>query len=429
MDLSRILGGISMKTGIASIIKRIISVILTAGICAGVFSGCEGEKKIEEVSLSVWCAKDDISMISRMVGEFKEKYKDEAIFSVTISAEGEDTCRDTILANPDGAADVFSFAADQFNSLYNAGALLQITENADKIIAENGTETSGAVISASRGGKLYAYPATASNGYFLYYNSKYLTADDVKSFDRILEVAASNGKKVTMDFGSGWYIYSFFKGAGLDVSLSEDGKTNKCDWNSTSGDFSGVDVAEAMLKIASSSGFLAGNDDILKAGANDGSVIAGISGTWLSTDIQNAFGDGYAAAKLPEYTIKGSKAQMHSFAGYKLMGVNAHTKNPKWSQRLAEWLTNEENQLTRFKERGEGPSNINAASKEEVKQSIAISALSEQSRYGHLQDVADTFWTPTYVFGTTIAALNIDNIDLQTLLDTMVAGITESVKS
>lgn len=412
-----------MTRGFAVKIWAFASAFMALVIAVGVLSGCGRKDEPEEVMLSVWCAGEDIPMISRMVDEFKEMHKDEAVFSITISAEGEDTCKDTILANPEAAADVFSFAADQFNSLYDAGVLLQITEDADKIIEENGSSSSGAVMSASHDGKLYAYPATASNGYFLYYNTEYLTEDDVKSFDRILEVAAENGKKVTMDYSSGWYIYSFFKGAGLEVTLSDDGKTNICNWNATSGNYTGVDVAQAMLDIAKNDGFLAGGDDILKAGAKDGSVIAGISGTWLSTDIMEAFGDGYAAAKLPEYTIKGDSVQMHSFAGYKFIGVSANTKNPKWSQLLAQWLTNEENQLTRFRERGEGPSNVNAASTDEVKASIAISALSEQSVYGHLQNVADTFWNPTYVFGTTIAAKNMDNVDLQVLLDTMVTGI------
>lgn len=418
-----------MTKGSAVKLKRITSVLASLAITAGVFSGCKGSKAPEDVMLSVWCANEDIPMVTGMIDEFKEKYKNEAVFSITISAEGEDTCKDTILSNPDAAADVFTFAADQFNSLCDAGVLLEITEDADKIIEENGSSSSGAVMSASRDGKLYAYPATASNGYFLYYNSEYLTEDDVKSFDRILEVAAENGKKVTMDLSNGWYIYSFFKGAGLEVELNEDGKTNFCNWNSTGGDYSGTDVAQAMLNIAANNGFLAGGDDILKAEAKNGSVIAGISGTWLSNDMKEAFGDGYAAAKLPEYMIKGDSVQMHSFAGYKLIGVNSNSESPKWSHLLARWLTNEENQLTRFRKRGEGPSNVNAASTDEVKASVAIAALSEQSAYGHLQNVADTFWNPSYVFGTVIAAKNVDNIDLQVLLDTMVTGITEEPES
>ncbi len=34
-------------------------------------------------------------------------------------------------------------------------------------------------------GKLYAYPLTADNGYFLFYNKAYLSDQDVQAMDRI----------------------------------------------------------------------------------------------------------------------------------------------------------------------------------------------------------------------------------------------------
>ncbi len=230
-----------------------------------------------------------------------------------------------------------------------------------------------------------------------------------------------------MDFTSGWYIYSFFKGAGLDVSLNEDGLTNSCDWNSadTAGvKYKGRDVAEAMLKIAENGGFLNCGDETFVNGAADGSIIAGINGTWNAVNIEEAYGENYAAAKLPEYTIAGDSVQMCSFAGYKLMGVNSATEEPEWSMSLAQWLTNEENQMTLFRLKGEGPSNVKAAASEEVRAAKAIAALGEQSAYGYLQNVGGSYWTPTNVFGTTIAARNPDGTDLQKLLDTMVKGIT-----
>lgn len=402
--------------------KKIAAVLLTFAMVSGVFSGCKAEP--EAVNLSLWCAPDDIPMITEMVEAFKEQHKSEAIINVTISEEDEPNCRTTVLANPQAAADVYTFPADQFRALYKGGALLEITENTDTIIADNGGMSAGVVKSATADGKLYAYPATASNGYFLYYNSKYLTEEDVKSFDRILEVAAANDKTVCMDFSSGWYIYSFFKGAGLDVGVNEDETANHCNWNSIDGKYKGTDVAEAMLKIATHKGFRSLGDDSFVQGAKDGTIIAGVSGTWKSTDISEAFGDGYAAAKLPEFTIKGDSVQMSSFAGYKLLGVNAYTQNPEWSMKLAEWLTNEQNQMERFRKRGEGPSNIKAAESPEIQQSPAMAAFAEQSVYSELQNVLDTYWNPTYVFGTIIAAGNPDNLDIRTLLDTMTEEIT-----
>lgn len=408
--------------------KKFLSLILTAACCigiAGITSGC----KPEEVTLSVWCAHDDIALTEKLIEEFKNENSGKALFNITISEEEELSCKETVLANPATAADLFSFAADQYKELHDANALLEITLNTNEIIEANGGCESGAVRCASSDGKLFAYPRTASNGYFLYYNSDYLTEEDVKSFERILEVAEKAGKKVTMDYTSGWYIYSFFKGAGLNVDLNDDGITNRCDWNSTDGKYKGTDVAEAMLKIAQNSAFVSGGDDTFKSLAKSGEIIAGINGTWNSSVVREAFGDGYAAAKLPEYTVNGDSVQMCSFAGYKLIGVNAHTKYPEWSMKLAEWLTNEKNQTEYFKLRGEAPSNVNAASSPDVKASPAIRALNEQSAYGYLENVGGAFWQPAYVFGTTIAAGNPDGIELQKLLDIMVDGIKSAPPS
>lgn len=389
-------------------------------------SGCGAERA--NVSLSIWTSADEQEIMKEMIESFQEHYEKEAQFEITISEEDEKTCRDTVLADPAGAADLYSFASDQFDNLQRENALLPITDNTEQIISDNGGPDSAAVLSSSKDGTLYAYPMVASNGYFMYYNTAYFTENDITSFDRMLDIAAENGKKVAMDFTSGWYIYSFFKGAGLDVEMNEDRVTNSCNWNDRSSSYTGVDVANAMLAIAGHDGFLNCTDENFVNGVKDGTIIAGINGAWNSGNVEEAFKENYNAAKLPTFTLAGNQVQMHSFAGYKLLGINAHTKNPEWAMRLAAWLTNEENQLTRFRKRGEGPSNVKAAASEEVQAAPAIKALSEQSAYSHLQNVAETFWTPTFKFGTIIAGGNRDKADLQKLLDVMTEGITSATE-
>ena len=416
----------TMKISSVKAIKKCAAVLLAV---ASVFSlnGCSPKK--EDVRLSVWCAEKHKELVREMVDEFSEKYADEAQFNITISTEGEISCKQTVLSDPKNAADLYSFASDQFHDLYNGGALLQITENVDEIIKGNGGKNSNAIKSASEDGKLYAYPMTSGNGYFMYYNSDYFSEDDVKSFDKMLDIAAKNGKKVAMDFTSGWYIYSFFKAAGFNLSLSDDRSFNICNWNGKNDKYSGVDVSQAMLDIVNNPGFICCSDEEFVKGVQNGTIIAGVNGTWNSIYVKEAFGDGYAAAKLPTYTIAGNQEQMGSFVSYKLIGVNAYTENPKWAMRLADWLTNEENQLKRFNLSGECPSNVKAAASPDVQASVAISAEQAQTKYGTIQDVADQFWKPTNLFGTTIAAGNIDNEDLQSLLDTMVNGITSTTST
>lgn len=139
-----------------------------------VFSGCGNWKK-DKVTLSVWGSKNDQSMLKEMAQAFKEQYEDKAELDIIISEENEVTCKETVLTNPQGAADVYIFADDQFETLCNDGALHEVTEDTDTVIEENGGRESAAVLSASKDGKLYAYPMTASNGYFLYYNTKYFS--------------------------------------------------------------------------------------------------------------------------------------------------------------------------------------------------------------------------------------------------------------
>jgi arabinogalactan oligomer/maltooligosaccharide transport system substrate-binding protein len=324
-------------------------------------------------------------------------------------------------------ADVYSLPDDSLSELYNGGALMPVTYEKDKVIEENGGLDSAAVKAASNDdGVLCAYPSTAGNGYFLYYNSAYLNEDDVKSFDRMLEVAEQNNKKIAMDFTSGWYIYSFFKGAGLEVNAAPDGKSNNCNWNSTTTKYKGTDVAEAMLAIAKHKGFISCiNNDIVKY-MTDGTAIAAVSGAWNANRLQNLLGDNYAAAKLPEYTIAGDSVQMCSFLGYKMFGVNPYSKNPEWAMKLARFLTNEHSQMLRFEVKGECPSITDVANSEKVKNTPAVKALVAQSEFGYLQNISKQFWEPTCLFGTAIAAGNPDDIPLQELLDEMVEGITDS---
>ena len=224
--------------------------------------------------------------------------------------------------------------------------------------------------------------------------------------DRILEVAAESGKKLSMEFNSGWYMYSFYGGTGLEFGINDDGVTNYCNWNSTENAIKGVDVAEAMLVIASHPGFKAQGDTGFVADAQSGEAIAGISGVWNAVAIKEAWGEDYGACKLPTYTCAGQQIQMSSFKGYKMMGVNAYSKHPEWAHKLAEWMTNEENQTLRFVERSQGPSNKNAAASEEVKKVPAITAVIEQSQYGTLQRVGNSYWNACTSFADTLIAGN-----------------------
>ncbi len=400
--------------------KKLVALLLALAMMLGLMSFASAET----VDLLVWVGDDmDQEWIDGVIESFKAAYPDTE-YNITVGIESESTCKDTILADPEAAADVFTFAHDQINVLVDAGVLQPVVLDTDAVIEANGGAESGSVLAASVDGTLYAYPATADNGYFMFYNKQYFTEDDVKSFDTMLKIAADNGKYVSMQFTSGWYNFSFFAGAGLTCVRNDDG-SNTCNWNATDTPITGAQVAQAMLDIAANPGFINQNDGELQTGFKDGTVIAGINGVWNATVAQEAWGENYAACKLPTYTVAGQQVQMSSMAGYKMVGVNAFCGDKmKHAMMFAEFMTNYDSQVSRFNLRGQGPSNVQAAASEAVQAAPAIAALAAQSPYATAQNVGDNYWAPTEAFGTIIVGGNADGTDLQTLVDNMTIGIT-----
>ena len=396
------------------ILSRVLALCMVLSLCSCALA--------EDVTLTVWVGDNqDIEWINGVIDNFKAAYPDNN-YTINVGVQNEGDCSKTVLNDPTAAADVFTFADDQFNSLLNGGALQQVLDGADDIIANNTPES----IAAATGedGNLYAYPATADNGYFMFYNKEYFTEDDVKSFNTMLDKAAAAGKYVGFPMSNAWYFYSWFKGAGLEMRVNEDGVTNSCNWNATDTPITGVQVVEALLAIASNPGFKEADSDPFVAGVKDGSIIAGVSGTWNANVAAEAWGDNYAATKLPTYTVAGQEVQMASFSGFKLVGVNPYSENLGAAMDFAAFMTNEESQVSRFAMRRQGPSNTKALASEVVQAEPAIAAIVAQAPYADVQRVGSKFWDTAAALGKIIVNGNPDGTDLQTLLDNCVAGIT-----
>lgn len=386
----------------------------------------EQEAKLEsgKVELTVWAEENNFEMLEGMFETFKQKYAGQAEFEITLVQQADSETKNALLGDVHNGADVFSMADDQLLGMIAAGALSPVPDASAAEVSE--ANLAEAVSAATYKDTLFAYPYTADNGYFLYYDKNYFTEEDVKTMDGILAVAEAAEKKVSMEFNSGWYLYSFFGCTGMEFGINDDGVTNYCNWNTTEGSVKGVDIAEALLKITASPAFVGRGDSLFVEGVASGEVIAGISGVWNAVSIQEAWGKDYGACKLPTYTCAGQQIQMSSFTGYKLMGVNAYSDHVEWAHKLAEWITNEENQTIRFEQRSQGPSNINAAASDAVTKVPAIAAVIEQSQYGNLQRVGNLYWNACTNFADTILAGNPNGLPLQDIMDTLVAGITAS---
>ena len=221
--------------------KKLVSVLVSAAMISTLLAGCGGGSSEEstgeagsssgekqDVSLTLWGAEEDQALLQSLIDSFKEEYADAANFDISLGVESESTAKDTVLTDAEAAADVYAFASDQLPDLVNAGALQSIDEMDEALQAYAGkgvadiesANSADSVEAATFNDTLYAFPMTADNGYFLYYDSSVLSEEDVASWDSLLAAADAAGKKVAMTLASGWYNASFFYSAGFTTSLN-----------------------------------------------------------------------------------------------------------------------------------------------------------------------------------------------------------------
>ena len=416
-------------------VKKVMLPVMAAAMA--VSFGALVSAEDETISLTVWGAEEDQTLLKELTDNFQAAYPDQT-FDIQIGVESESTAKDTVLTDVEAAADVYAFADDQITDLVKAGALLKLDDYAEVLQMAGKTlddvkdaNVEGSVDAATIDGGLYAFPRAADNGYFLYYDASVLSEEDVASWSSLLEAADAAGKKVGMTLASGWYNASFFYGAGFTTGLNEDG-TTAIDWNGTSADgYTGVDVVKGMLAISGSPAFMAIADGDISNQLASGNLAACVSGTWDAMTAQEVYGDGYAATKLPTFTVGDQEVQQGSVAGYKYIGVNGYSENSGWAVLLADYLSNEEAQQKFFDERESGPSNKNVGASDAIKENVALSALAQQSEYAQAQKVGGKYWDPAKTFGELIAQGTLaadDDAAIQEALDNLVEGVTASVE-
>ncbi len=375
----------------------------------------------EAVNLTVWGPQEDQELLKQMCDAFAAANPDKT-YTFTYGVVSEADAQKEVVKDISAAADVFAFASDQTAILVNAGALYRVTKNKDEIVAEN---SESSISAASIDGELYGYPYV-SDTYFMYYDKSKLSEDDVKSIEGIM---SKDIEGVTTNFAfntdDGWYQSGFFFGAGCKL-FGEDGTDpTQCDFNNERGYM----VGEYLIDLVANPKYGANFDDsLVKAGFAEGTLAAAVSGVWNAGEIQASLGDNYAATKLPEFTLSnGETVQMGSMANFKIMGVNSETKNPLDAMALAEWLTNKDNQKTRFEVRSYAPTNVELAGDTDTMNSnIAVGALAQQAQYATVQtsiSQCQNYWTPAEAFGQEIIAGTCTKDNLQQKLDAYVESV------
>jgi len=358
--------------------------------------------------------------------------------------------------DPQAGAEVYTFANDMLSNLNRIGALSKVTGDNLSWIKANNVEAS--TEAGKIGDGYYAYPVTADNGYYMYFNKSAFEGTSIwdsktnslKDGYTLRDMYAALDEKggdwansyVTWGIGDSWYDSGVFFATGGDYKVTYDEKGSQTDakcWfgyqtaaDGTQDYTIGLEAAQSMKNTflnvdgsankhfiysdATSGTHL--NDNITKyLKDKEHPLAAAISGTWKSVEIKSAWGDNASATFLP--TLEGrttaqgganKEYQMKTFCGFKMMGVNPYSKSAQGDSTgdnltklhaFAKYLTDTDFQIKRYQSTGAGPSNLAAQKSDAVKNDYALIGLNAQYAKGYrVQDsVPSNYWTPIQKFG------------------------------
>ena len=401
--------------------KKFLCATLALVMCLGLFAGCApaadnndgntGADLSGTYDITMWVSEKEgvAAQFQTQIDAFEA-----ANPGITINAkiEGvtEADAASKVIADVATAPDLYCFAQDQLARLVQAAALAKPGKAAQDVIIAN--NDSGSVTAVKVAGEIYAYPMTSDNGYYMYYDKSIITEEDAKDLAKLVAACEKSGKKFRFALENAWYTAAFFFATGCEHTWTTDANGDFTSVNDTFNSDKGMIAMKGMQILAKSTAYDSDADKFTDAG-----VI--VTGTWNAEAAKTHFGNNLAATKLPSFTVDGKTYQLGSYSGYKMMGVKPQTDAKRGAvlQLLAQFLTNEENQLARFNSFGWGPSNVKAQANDAVKANESLAALAAQNAFAVPQgQIAGVFWDNAKLLGAVAKAATSD-AELQKGLD------------
>ena len=391
--------------------KKILLTLLTAPAVASLLAGCSANKE----KITIW-----VSETEGVADSFKElanKWASENGVSYDFEVVGvtEAESATQMLNDVSAGADIYCFAQDQFARLVQGGALAKLGSAAKSFVDENNTADSVAAVKS--GSDYYAYPLTADNGYFMYYDKTVIDASHIDSLEDIVKDCEKAGKNFSMEFEtSGWYLGGFFMSYDTDGkqlchsnwTANEAGKFTAFD--DTYNSDNGVIAARGAQHLVKSSCFVSSSAAGDLTAATPSAVL--VSGTWAYNDVKKALGDNMGVADLPSFKVDDKSYHIGSYSGYKLMGVKPQSDTTRAANlnKLVQYMTGYDGEMDRLTKFGWGPSNIKAQASAEFKANPALAALAEQNKYATPQgQIHGSWWDLTKTLGSSIKNAGADD--------------------
>ena len=352
--------------------------------------------------ITVWVGEAAVDLTKKQIEDYNTYNTLGIKFNATVNGVSEATSADQMLVDVSVGADIYCFAQDQFARLVMGGALAELDEEAAQIVRE--ANDAGVVAAATAGDKMYAYPLTSDNGYFMYYDKTVIPEEDVDSLEKLIEDCEKAGKYFAFETNtSAWYIASWFFATGCVSEWTTDDSGTFISIKDTFNSEKGLIAAKGLKKLVDSKYHVSSSsgDEF----ASDAAIV--VTGTWNYDAIQKLLGDHMGVTDLPSFEVDGKEYHLGSFNGCKLMGVKPQSDELRLLalQLLAEYLTDEVSQMERFEALSWGPSNLNAQKSEAVQNNPGLSALLKQNQYSRPQgQIHGAWWDIAKVIGDDVKA-------------------------
>ena len=115
--------------------KKILSLVLALAMVLSLCSFASAEGFDGEIK--IWVAEATVEFTKAQVEAFKAANPEYANMTVTIQPVGEGDAASNMLTDVEAGADLYVFAQDQLARLVAAGALIELSDENAKLVAEN----------------------------------------------------------------------------------------------------------------------------------------------------------------------------------------------------------------------------------------------------------------------------------------------------
>ena len=182
-------------------------------LCTGALSACSGSKK-----LVIWVGSESVDVYTKLAEKFKEENPDFA-YGIKIVGADTGTAAASMIQDNTAVGDAVTIAHDNIGKLSQLSYIAPIVEEYDdellkQIEADNSPEFLKAIDNILGNDDRFHYTFAVpyiSQALFLYYDTRYVTAEQAQTFEGLVEAAQAHGSDTAawINTGTDGFNFSF----------------------------------------------------------------------------------------------------------------------------------------------------------------------------------------------------------------------------